>query len=169
MRDAIRFSLLALILSAVPRLVFACVGGDGLSDIDPTIGTLIVGSIVTVVGLFSMMYWRYYKKFLDEKWGIVQYLILIPILIPVAFFLSLLFFTVSNFLAGYFLAEDFSSPLLGVSMVAGLILGFLPLIFKRKWVYAWGVPTGSLLGLIFILWIFILSASTRLCGNNPSF
>ncbi len=168
MRKSIVASLFAFVLSCVPRVVWAHEFGEPCEATDPIIGSIIIASTVAVTSFFAMMYWRHYRKFFDEKWGMMQYLILIPILILITFVSLIFFLVVGDYLFRIFALEWLFIPLLCLAMLSGLFLGFSPLMWRRKWIYVWGVPIGLLLSLTVIVWVLISWVTFNPC-DAPHF
>jgi hypothetical protein len=146
--------LVAVVFLFSPLATFAC-EGDGIFSIDP------ISIAILVYALFAgIVYFMSYKKFLDNKWSFLQYviffLIMIPSLLP-AFFLSLLV------LANLGAETHGSAFLFFLPIIPILIITFLPLIFRKRWIYIWGIPLYLLIITLMVVLVSYNTSRNALC------
>jgi hypothetical protein len=118
-------------------------GGGGNSN--TFIVAVIIGSMVLYVLIFGTIYFKNYKKFLDEKWSFSQYIILMPVIVPIFF----LFFGIAVLILDSIIASGRNELLLLLAGAIGFLIISAPLIFRRVWMYKLVIPMCTVTSVFF--------------------
>lgn len=140
----------------IPLIVFGCEGD--LLNLPPLSPIFLLYFIIT-----SIIYFKNYKKLIDEKWNLWQYIVVLLITIPSLLLVWDILITIpvpsilreeaipgSMLPNSRHLNENLFTPILTV--VAFFVVLF-PLIFKKGWIYKWGIPLYILI--IFSLYLLV--------------